>query len=272
MELNIQGHGNLVLVHHNIRHLEHGGQIAVQIDHAAGTAWERHECKIIQVSELFQQPSDCGAGEAPPLGQIGVIQQRVTCTVAEIDHRANLRAKHLVVFIDGGEPQIQYHVHLRRLAIADQLRSDGNGHKEEAAFLLAGAVVIQHRVVFAPALDAVLDQVAVAQLGKGNKLPVLEGLQDGQGLMLEPDTKANRQLTDPADPLAWIDGVSDAVQPAVGGSEIGIGAEDGIIKKTGASVGSDAPVSDQGLNKFSVDAAAWVIHDLFDFKLIVWHI
>lgn len=109
------------------------------------------------------------------------------------------------------------------------------------------------------------------QLGKGDKLPILEGLQDGQGLVLESDVKTIRQLTDPADPLAGVNGISDTVQPAVRGSEVGVGAEDGIIKKTGASVGSDAPVSDQGLDKFSVDTAAWVIHDLFDFKLIVWH-
>ena len=99
--------------------------------------------------------------------------------------------------------------------------------------------------MLAPALDAVLDQMAVSQLGEGDKLPVLEDLQDGQSLMLEPDTKTSCQLTDPPDPedpLARVDSVGDAVQPAVRGSEVGVGAEDGIIKKTGASVGSDAPV------------------------------
>ena len=96
--------------------------------------------------------------------------------------------------------------------------------------------------MLAPALDAVLDQMAVSQLSEGDKLPVLEDLQDGQSLMLEPDTKTSCQLTDPADPLAGVDSVGDAVQPAVRGSEVGVGAEDGIIKKTGASVGSDAPV------------------------------
>ena len=125
--------------------------------------------------------------------------------------------------------------------------------------------------MLAPALDTVLDQVAVSQLGEGDKLPLLEDLQDGQSLMLEPDTKASRQLTDPEDPLARADSVGDAVQPAVRGSEVGVGAEDGIIKKTGASVGSDALVCDQGLNKFSVDAAAWIVHDLFKFKLVFGH-
>ena len=89
--------------------------------------------------------------------------------------------------------------------------------------------------------------------------------------MLKSDAKASRQLTDPTNPLAGVDSVGDAIQPAVGGSEVGVGAEDGIIKKTGASVGSDAPASDQALNKFSVDAAARTVRDLFDFKLIVWH-
>ena len=54
--------------------------------------------------------------------------------------------------------------------------------------------------------------------------------------MLEVNAKTIRQLTDPADPLARVDSVGDAVQPAVRGSEVGVGAEDGIIKKTGASV------------------------------------
>ncbi len=89
--------------------------------------------------------------------------------------------------------------------------------------------------------------------------------------MLEVNAKTIRQLTDPADPLARVDSVGDAVQPAVRGSEVGVGAEDGIIKKTGASVGSDALVCDQGLNKFSVDAAAWIVHDLFKFKLVFGH-
>ena len=47
--------------------------------------------------------------------------------------------------------------------------------------------------------------------------------------MLEVNAKTIRQLTDPADPLARVDSVGDAVQPAVRGSEVGVGAEDGII-------------------------------------------
>ena len=42
-------------------------------------------------------------------------------------------------------------------------------------------------------------------------------------------------------------------------------------KKTGASVGSDTPVSNHALDKFSVDAAAWAVNDLLDFKLTAWH-
>ena len=41
--------------------------------------------------------------------------------------------------------------------IYNQFCSNGDGHKEEAAFLLEGAVVVQHRVMLAPALDTVLD-------------------------------------------------------------------------------------------------------------------
>lgn len=42
-------------------------------------------------------------------------------------------------------------------------------------------------------------------------------------------------------------------------------------KKTGASVGSDTPVSNHALDKFSVDTAAWAVNDLIDFKLTAWH-
>ena len=66
--------------------------------------------------------------------------------------------------------------------------------------------------------------------------------------------------------------MSDAVDPPVGCAEVGIGAEDGIIKKTGASVvGSDAPVGDQRLDQFPVYTAAGVVYELLDFKLIISH-
>ena len=43
----------------------------------------------------------------------------------------------------------------------------------------------------------------------------------------------------------------------------------GIIKKAGASVvGSDAPVGDERLDKFSMYPATGVIHELLDFNLI----
>jgi len=34
----------------------------------------------------------------------------------------------------------------------------------------------------------------------------------------------------------------------------------------------DTPVCDQGLDKFTVDTAVWVVHKLLDFKLIFGHL
>lgn len=38
------------------------------------------------------------------------------------------------------------------------------------------------------------------------------------------------------------------------------------MKKTGTSVCADVPVCNQGLYEFSVNAASWIVHELFYFK------
>ena len=60
--------------------------------------------------------------------------------------------------------------------------------------------------------------------------------------MLEADTEPVGYFADPAEPFAGINGVADAVNPAVRGAEVGVAGEDGIIKKTGAAACANAPV------------------------------
>ena len=50
---------------------------------------------------------------------------------------------------------------------------------------------------------------------------------------------------------------------AVGGSEVGIGAECHVIKKIGASVGADVPIFHKAAEELTVNAAPWVVYDLF---------
>ena len=155
---------------------------------------------------------------------------------------------------------------------ADQLSGGGNREEEKAHILLAGAVVVQHRIVPAPVYDPIFDQPTPAKDGVLNKMGLLEHEQNVQrpsfGMAAEP----LGHFVQRTDPLAGVDGVADAVHPTVRGAEVGIGTEDGKIKKTGASViGADAPVCDQGLDKLPVDPTAWVVHNLFDFQLIFSH-
>ena len=56
------------------------------------------------------------------------------------------------------------------------------------------------------------------------------------------------------------------------GSEVGIGAKNDIIKKTGASACANAPVCNQSLYKFSINSASWIIYNLPEFKLIIFHV
>lgn len=134
---------------------------------------------------------------------------------------------------------------------------------------MTGAVVVQHRIVPAPVHDPVLDQPAPAEDGVLNKMGLLEHEQDVQRPPLSAAAEPLDHFAQGANPFAGVDGVANTVQPAVRGAEVGVGAEDGKIKKTGASVvGADAPVCNQGLNELPVDPAAWVVHNLLDFQLI----
>ena len=81
--------------------------------------------------------------------------------------------------------------------------------------------------------------------------------------MLETCAEPFRQLRGLADPLSRPHQVGDALYPAVGGAEVGVGAERHVIKKIGASVGTDVPIFHKVAEELTVDAAPWVVHDLF---------
>ena len=84
-------------------------------------------------------------------------------------------------------------------------------------------------------------------------------------------TEPHPQLPQRADPLAWMHDVADAVVALVGCAEVCVAAKHRIMKKTGAPVCTDAPVSDQALYELSVDAAFGVVYDLLDFKFVIGH-
>ena len=56
--------------------------------------------------------------------------------------------------------------------------------------------------------------------------------------------------------------VTDAVVPLVGRPEVCVAAKHCIMKKTGASVCTDAPVCDQTLYELPVDAAFGVVYEI----------
>ena len=83
--------------------------------------------------------------------------------------------------------------------------------------------------------------------------------------MLEACAEPFRQLRGLAYSLARTDQIRDTLYPAVGGAEVGIGAECHVIKKIGASVGTDVPIFHKAAEELTVDAAPWVVYDLFHF-------
>ena len=221
---------------------------------------------------MTQHPAYRSLGQPPPLGQLGIGYQGAACAVAQIGHRAVKGALHLVIPIDRRDPQIQQNVHFGTFLRAHQLYGGGDGQEKEAGFFLTWAVVVQHGVVAVPIYDFVLYKVPPPQQRVLDEVAVLKGVQHLQRPAAGAQPQGGSEFSNPADPLAGINGVSQAVEAQVRGAEIGVGAEDGKTKKTGAPACADAPVCDQGLEKLPVDAAAWVGYELLDFKLVVWHI
>ena len=82
------------------------------------------------------------------------------------------------------------------------------------------------------------------------------------GLIIAVNKWRIRGLTDP---FAWINQIGDALNPAVGGAEVGIRAECYVIKKIGTSICTDVPIFHKAADKLTVNAAPWVVHNLLYF-------
>ena len=140
-----------------------------------------------------------------------------------------------------------------------------NREKEKAHILQAWVVVVERRIMLFPTADAKFDKAVPAQPCVGDVVLLLQVVQDGERLVLEARAEPFRQLRSPADPLSRSHQVGDALYPAVGGAEVGVGAERHVIKKIGASVGTDVPIFHKAAEELTVDAAPWVVYDLFHF-------
>ena len=140
-----------------------------------------------------------------------------------------------------------------------------NREKEKSHILQTWVIVIKRRIVLFPAVDREFNQVVSAKFGVGDVILFLQEVQNGDCLMLEACAEPFRQFWGLADPLARTDQIRDTFYPAVGGAEVGIGAERHVIKKIGVSVCTDVPIFHECADEFPVDAAPGIIHGLFDF-------
>ena len=140
-----------------------------------------------------------------------------------------------------------------------------NREKEKAHILQTWVIVVERRIVLFPAVDREFNQVVSAKLGVGDVILFLQEVKNGDCLMLEACAEPFRQFRGLADSLARTDQIRDTLYPAVGGAEVGIGAERHVIKKIGTSVCTDIPIVHKAADELTVDAAPWVVHNLFDF-------
>ena len=94
--------------------------------------------KIFLFLQLIEYPAGSRFRDAPAQGKVAAAGQRIAGAVAEIDHGAEFRALDLAVVVDGVYPEIQYNIHFRASAHADQLMDSGNREKEKAHILRHG--------------------------------------------------------------------------------------------------------------------------------------
>ena len=66
-----------------------------------------------------------------------------------------------------------------------------------------------------PITDFITDYIPVAQGLERNEVLLLQPFQHGQRLTLEPGAEPLGQFLEGADPLAGVDGITDAVDAAV---------------------------------------------------------
>ena len=126
---------------------------------------------------------------SPPFSQCLEAGQRGAGIVPIIDDRAGVRAKDRRIIVYSVDPQIEQDIHLRAFACLDQLVGFSNREKEETSILFAGIIVFQGSIIVLPVGDPEFDQAVFLQQGIGNTAFLLEMLQDGNGLMLEPAAK-----------------------------------------------------------------------------------
>ena len=194
MDWNLECHGNLLFVDHDVTDIEHGRQIIAQIDHTTMPPDKGNQGKIFLLLQLVEYPAGSRFRDAPAQGKVAAAGQWVASAVAEIDHGAEFRALDLAVVVDGVYPEIQYNIHFRASAHADQLMDSGNREKEKAHILQTWVVVIKSGIMLFPSGDAEFDQMSLAEPGIGYVVLLLKKIKDGQRLVLEPCAEPSGQL------------------------------------------------------------------------------
>lgn len=194
MDWNLKSHGNLLFVDHDITDIEHGGQVAAQIDHAAVSSGKGNQRKIFLFLQFIKYPADSCFRDAPAQGEVAAAGQRIAGAVAEIDHRAEFGALNLAIVVNGMYPEVQYNIHFGTLTHADQFMDRSNREKEKAHIFLTWVVVVECGIMLFPSGNAEFDEMASAEAGIGNVILVLEKIQNGQCLVLEPCAEPSGKL------------------------------------------------------------------------------
>lgn len=186
MDRNLECHGNLLFVDHDITDIEHGRKVTAQIDYTAMPPGKGNQGKIFLLLQLIEYPAGSRFRDTPAQGKVAVAGQRIAGAVAEIDHGAEFRALDLAVVVDSVYPEIQYNIHFRASAHADQFMDSGNREKEKAHILQTWVVVIESGIMLFPSSDAEFDQMPPAEPVIGYVVLLLKEIEDGQRLVLEP--------------------------------------------------------------------------------------
>ena len=126
---------------------------------------------------------------SPPFSQRLEAGQRGTGIISVVDDRPGVRAEDRRIIVYSMDPEIEQDVHFRAFACLNQLVRFSNRKKEETSILLARISVFQGSIIILPVSDPEFDQAVLFQQGIGNAVFLLEMLQDGNGLMLEPAAK-----------------------------------------------------------------------------------
>lgn len=126
---------------------------------------------------------------SPTISQCLEAGQRGTGIIPIINDRAGVRAEDRRIIVYSMDPEIEQDVHFRAFACLNQLVRFSNRKKEETSILLARIIVFQGSIIILPVSDPEFDQTVFLQQGIGNAAFLLEMLQDGNGLMLEPAAK-----------------------------------------------------------------------------------